>query len=155
MDSQIQDFIYRAKSWQSGHSNASVLFQRIEWLLGIPSVFLGAIILGFAFYAVERTNTPLWTQYSLAGLSVVQGILISVQAYLRPAAMAEQHRATAARYAGIAHAYEKLSLELASGRDIPIEQFEKVMSEANDAAKEARLLPRYIVREIKKSLNRP
>jgi hypothetical protein len=153
MDAKIEDWINRAKHWRSGHYRASALFQIIEWGLGIPSVFIGTIILGFAFYSVERLTTPLWTQYTLAGLSVVQGILISVQAYLRPAALSEQHRTSAARYAAIIHAYEKIALEISVGRDFSLEEIERIIEESNNIAKESRPLPGYIMREFRKSLN--
>ena len=155
MQDLLSDYINRAKHWRSAHYEASMIYQRIEWVLGIPSVFLGAVILGFAFYSVERQDIPIWTQYTLAGLSILQGIIISIQAYLRPAALSEQHRATATRYSSIVHAYEKLCLELSCTKDVSIEQIEKIMSHSNDVAREAHPLPWGIAKRAKKSLNIP
>lgn len=133
--------------WKSRHFDTARYFRRIDNCIGLPSIILATTILGFAFYAVGRNDTPMWAQIALASLSVGQGILVSIQLYLKPAYLCENHKNTAHELGKLQRKWELLNLRVQSGDDVSVNEIEALMAIQDDIGKFAEPFPASIIRK--------
>lgn len=135
-----------AAHWRSAHFDCSRDYLRLERLLAIPSIVLATCILGFAFYAVDRPGAPLWTQYALAGLTVIQGVLAAVLAYLRPSAMAEHYRSAAVNFASVSRRWGEIELRLMLQERPSSDELADILRSSDQAAREALPVTRRVLK---------
>lgn len=145
----IQEQSNKAVFWKSCHFDTSRYFRKIDNLIGLPSVILATAILGFAFYSVGRENTPLWAQLLLATFSVLQGILVSIQLYLKPAFLAENHKNTANELGKLQRKWELLQVRAVSGDNISLGEIEELMRIQDDIGEAAEPFPQSIIKQNK------
>ena len=138
----------RAAHWRSAHYDCARWYQVLEYSLGIPSVVLATVILGFAFYAVDRPSAPLWTQYTLAGLAVLQGIVAAVQSYVRPGALAERYRISATNFGSMQRKWHGVEQKLALDVKPTTEELNAIHVEVDQAVREALPVAGHIFRRV-------
>ena len=137
-----------AAHWRSAHYASSRWYQFLDYSLGIPSTVLATSILGFAFYAVDRPNTPLWTQYLLAALTVLQGILSAVQMYVRPGPLAESYKNSATNFGSTQRMWLALEEKCLLGKIPTLDELDGVLVASNQATREARPVPTRILKKF-------
>lgn len=144
----VREHKERAAHWRTAHYASCRFYQCIDNWLGIPSVILATVILGFAFYAVDRPNAPLWTQFTLASLTVVHGILTALQMYIRPGALYELYRNSAINFGSTQRKWMALEKRILQDSELSGSEFDSEFNEvllASDrATREARPVPKRI-----------
>lgn len=133
--------------WKSRHFDTARYFRRLDNCIGLPSIILATTILGFAFYAVGRNDTPMWAQIALASLSVAQGILVSIQLCLKPAYLCENHKNTAHELGKLQRKWALLNLRVQSGDEVSVNEIEALMALQDDIGKFAEPFPARIIRK--------
>lgn len=148
----IVDQRNKARHWRFCHYEAATYYQKFDTWLGLPTVILATIILGFAFYAVDRSDTALWTQITLASLTVIQGVFLVVQLYLKPNTKAESHRHSAVNLGILGRKWAALQARVENGDDFNPALIEETMSVQDNISRESHPVPSAI---IKKNGHRP
>jgi hypothetical protein len=142
------DMRAKARHWRFSHYDASRWYTLIDSLLGVPSVALATVILGFAFYAVDRPNAPLWAQYALALLAVLQAVMATLQLYVRPGALAESHRVSAIGFGTVGRRWASVENRLRNGQAVPQEELDDIFTLSDRVARESRPIPRHITARV-------
>jgi len=135
----------RAGYWRDVHFASARYYQSIEWFLGIVSIILATLLLGAAGYTVERDGAPLWLQYGLLGLTIAQASIAAIQSYMRPAALAERYRISAANFGSMIRKWELFEMRALLGSLPSIQQVEEVMLVVDQAVREAPQAPWFVL----------
>lgn len=144
---QLRQYSELALHWRNAHYDSFRQYQCLDLWLGLPSTILATVVLGFAFYAVDRPNAPIWTQYTLAILAVAQGVLNAVQMYIRPNTLAEGFRKSAADFGTIYRRWSALEQKALIGKTVSHREIEDIYALSNQVAREARPVPGRIIRK--------
>ena len=135
----------RAGHWRDIHFASARYYQSIEWLLGVVSIILATLLLGVAGYTVERDGAPLWLQYGLLGLTIAQASIAAVQSYMRPAALAERYRISAANFGSMVRKWELFEMRASLGSLPSVQQAEEMMVAVDQAVREASQAPWFVL----------
>ena len=76
--------------------------------LGIPVVVLSAIVGASLFASVSSDGAAVGIRIAAGTVSLIAGVLASIQSFLRFGARAEQHRVAAERWAAVRREIEKV-----------------------------------------------
>lgn len=107
MESLLENWYRRMREAQFSHYEAARSFDRMHYLLGVPSVVLSTLI-GTSIFATlgESINSNLRL---LTGLtSVLVAALTALQTFLKFSEKSEKHRLVAARYGSLRREVEQL-----------------------------------------------
>ena len=145
---KIKVFKNRSAHWRKAHFECSRHYQRCEFIIGIFSVVLSVVILGFAFYGVDRPDAPRWIQYVLAILVILLGAINAVQLYLRPAALTDIHRDIAASFGQMHRKWEVLEITYAKEPNlVTLEKIQEMMEIGDEIARKSRSIPYHIFKK--------
>lgn len=131
----------RAGHWRDVHFASARYCQTIEWLLGITSIVLATLLLGLAGYTVERDGASRSLQYWLLGLTIAQAAIAAIQSYMRPAALAERYRISAANFGSMVRKWELFEMRALLGVIPAVSQAEEMMVAVDQAVREALQAP--------------
>lgn len=143
----ILDQREKARHWRFCHYDSARYYKKIDSLLGLPSVILSTIILGFAFFSVGR-NVSLCSQILLASLTVIQGILLTVQLYLKPSFLSESHRNSAEKLGTLGRKWASAETKLKiDEKAISIEIIDELMQSQDAITRESEPIPKWIIKK--------
>lgn len=137
----------RAMHWRDAHYAAARRYTLIDRCLGVPTAVLSAFVLSFAFWSVDRASAPLWTQYVLAILAALQGVLYTTQLYLHPSANAESHRRSGAQFGSIQRVWSALEDKLLLHGTVTQEDLDRAYLVGDQAARESLEVPNAVLRQ--------
>lgn len=135
----------RAGHWRDVHFSSASYYQSIEWFMGVTSIVLATLLLGVGGYTVERDDAPLWLQHCLLGLTIAQAAIAAVQSYMRPAALAERYRISAANFGSIVRKWELFEMRDTLGAPPTVQQTEEMMVAVDQAVREALQAPWLVI----------
>jgi hypothetical protein len=94
-------WIRRTRESQLSHyALANSLAHYDKWL-GIPVIIIAAIIGSSVFSSIDAGTIPTWAKLIIGFLSVVAGILSSLQTFFKFSERSEKHQLAATRYGSI------------------------------------------------------
>src|SRR4029079_16080306 len=118
---RLFDWECRCAAAEEVHFDVAEELSRRNLFLGIPVVVLSAIVGTSLFASVSGDGVAVWIRIAAGTVSLIAGVLASIQTFLRFGARAEQHRVAAERWAAVKREIEKV-------RTLPSEQ----VGEANE-----------------------
>jgi len=118
---RLFDWECRCAAAEEVHFDVAEELSRRNLFLGIPVVVLSAIVGTSLFASVSGDGVDVWLRIAAGTVSLIAGVLASIQTFLRFGARAEQHRVAAERWAAVKREIEKV-------RALPSEQ----VGEANE-----------------------
>ena len=136
----------RAGHWRDVHFASARYYQTIEWTLGTCSIVLATLLLGTAGYTVQRDGTPSWLQFGLLGLTIGQATIAALQSYVRPAALAERYRISAANFGSMVRKWELFEMRASLGATATVNQAEEMMIIVDQAVREALQAPWIVLK---------
>ena len=112
---RLFDWECRCAAAEEVHFDVAEELSRRNLFLGIPVVVLSAIVGTSLFASVSGDGVDVWLRIAAGTVSLIAGVLASIQTFLRFGARAEQHRVAAERWAAVKREIEKV-------RALPAEQ---------------------------------
>ena len=112
---RLFDWECRCAAAEEVHFDVAEQLSRRNLFLGIPVVVLSAIVGTSLFASVSGDGVAVWIRIAAGTVSLIAGVLASIQTFLRFGARAEQHRVAAERWAAVKREIEKV-------RALPAEQ---------------------------------
>ena len=112
---RLFDWECRCAAAEEVHFDVAEELSRRNLFLGIPVVVLSAIVGTSLFASVSGDGVDVWIRIAAGTVSLIAGVLASIQTFLRFGARAEQHRVAAERWAAVKREIEKV-------RALPAEQ---------------------------------
>jgi hypothetical protein len=112
---RLFDWECRCAAAEEVHFDVAEQLSRRNLFLGIPVVVLSAIVGTSLFASVSGDNVAVGIRIAAGTVSLIAGVLASIQTFLRFGARAEQHRVAAERWAAVKREIEKV-------RALPAEQ---------------------------------
>ena len=112
---RLFDWECRCAAAEEVHFDVAEELSRRNLFLGIPVVVLSAIVGTSLFASVSGDGVAVWIRIAAGTVSLIAGVLASIQTFLRFGARAEQHRVAAERWAAVKREIEKV-------RALPAEQ---------------------------------
>jgi len=112
---RLFDWECRCAAAEEVHFDVAEQLSRRNLFLGIPVVVLSAIVGTSLFASVSGDGVDVWIRIAAGTVSLIAGVLASIQTFLRFGARAEQHRVAAERWAAVKREIEKV-------RALPAEQ---------------------------------
>ena len=105
---RLRDWEFRCAAAVEVHFEIAEDLARRNMFLGIPVVVLSAIV-GTSLYAsVSGGGAAVGIRIAAGTVSLIAGVLASIQTFLRFGARAEQHRVAAERWAAVRREIEKV-----------------------------------------------
>lgn len=136
----------KARHWKFCHYDASRYYRKLDSILGLSSVILSTIILGSAFYSIND-NIPMWIRIMLASMTVTQGILLIIQLYMKPAFLAERHKASGAKLGALGRGWVILQTKIDAGIEVQFEDIENLMKTQDGITNESDPIPNFIMKK--------
>lgn len=136
----------RAGHWRDIHFASARYYQALEWLMGSCSIILATLLLGAAGYMVDRGSAPLTLQFGLFGIAVLQAAIAAVQSYMRPAALSERYRISAANFGSMVRKWELFEMRFNLGANPTVAQAEEMMITVDQAVREALQAPWVVLK---------
>jgi hypothetical protein len=90
-----------------GHYRAALRYSKCHFWLGVPTVFLAAIV-GTSVFATLQSKPDLAWQIVIGLMSIAAAVLSALQSFLNLNEKAEKHRTAGARYNAIGRELEQL-----------------------------------------------
>jgi hypothetical protein len=112
---RLFDWECRCAAAEEVHFDVAEELSRRNLFLGIPVVVLSAIVGTSLFASVSGNGVDVGIRIAAGTVSLIAGVLASIQTFLRFGARAEQHRVAAERWAAVKREIEKV-------RALPAEQ---------------------------------
>lgn len=112
---RLFDWECRCAAAEEVHFDVAEELSRRNLFLGIPVVVLSAIVGTSLFASVSSDGVAVGIRIAAGTVSLIAGVLASIQTFLRFGARAEQHRVAAERWAAVKREIEKV-------RALPAEQ---------------------------------
>lgn len=112
---RLFDWECRCAAAEDVHFDVAEELSRRNLFLGIPVVVLSAIVGTSLFASVSGDGVAVGIRIAAGTVSLIAGVLASIQTFLRFGARAEQHRVAAERWAAVKREIEKV-------RALPAEQ---------------------------------
>jgi hypothetical protein len=112
---RLFDWECRCAAAEEVHFDVAEELSRRNLFLGIPVVVLSAIVGTSLFASVSGDGVAVGIRIAAGTVSLIAGVLASIQTFLRFGARAEQHRVAAERWAAVKREIEKV-------RALPAEQ---------------------------------
>ncbi|MEO0333040.1 MAG: SLATT domain-containing protein [Bacteroidota bacterium] len=104
----LENWYRRLREAQFAHYESAKVFDRMHYWLGIPSIFLSALI-GTSIFATLGESVEVKFQLIAGLISIFAAALTGLQTFLKFFERAEKHRITAARYGSLRREIEELS----------------------------------------------
>ena len=105
----ISTWLSQVGRMKDAHYDASVYFERLNLLLGIPAVVLATLV-GTTIFATIQQTTSLSLKIATGLLSVASAIFTGLQTFLRYGERAEKHRIAKAQYGVLKADLERLAV---------------------------------------------
>ena len=137
---------------RDSHYLSSKYFGKINKRLGILSVSLAVVILGFATYFVDREDISPYIQWFFVIVTITQGIILVVQIYIRADSESAKHYEIGSKLGVLSR---RVGYILAMIKDNPDDDYcddiQDIISEHNTISREAIVLPERIIRKQEKT----
>jgi hypothetical protein len=105
---RLRDWECRCAAAVEVHFELAETLSRRNIYLGIPVVVLSAIVGTSLFASVSGDGVAVGIRIAAGTVSLIAGVLASIQTFLRFGARAEQHRVAAERWAAVMREIEKV-----------------------------------------------
>jgi|ERR1017187_5285138 hypothetical protein len=136
----------RARQNQYSHWEEARKYENRNYLLGIPTVILSAIV-GTSVFAALQKQVSFSVQITVGALSIVAAVMAALQTFLGFSKRAEQHKTVAASYGAVRRRMETLGTLPEPLRGDPLETVREIQSELDNLAKTAPTVSAKIFRK--------
>lgn len=126
----------RARQNQQSHWEEARRYEHANYLLGIPTVILSAVV-GTSVFAALQKQVSFSIQITVGALSILVAVLAALQTFLGFSKRAEQHRTVAASYGAVRRRMETIGTLPLSLRGDPLETVREIQAELDNLAKTA------------------
>jgi hypothetical protein len=145
LDRLLQDWRKRVYAAQTAYYEIGERFRHLNYLLGIPVVIVSSLVGTAIFADISKVDSHRWL---IGSVSIVAGILSSLQTFLKFGENATLHGAAGDWFAAIRRDIEQLLALPAEMRGSPKECLDSIRQEMNKAGQKApelgeRLWKRY------------
>jgi len=114
MKEELDQIIKMLNSWErrvlkcvDAHYESERIFKRFNFLIGIPTIILAAIISAVSFYYIGKT-VLLWVQMTVGFLGLFQFVLSALHTWLGYSELAIRHHKAGSDYAALRRRIEQL-----------------------------------------------
>lgn len=147
----LTDWFRRSRESQYIHYECGVLFSRLNYLLGIPTIVLSTIVGTAVFASLETSATG--AQKILIGLvSIVAAVLASLQTFLRFSERAEAHRSAGSDYGAIRRSLEYIKTFPPSDDESLTQVFKEIKEQMDALAKDAPEIPSSMKKKLERDI---
>jgi hypothetical protein len=143
----VTDWFRRARESQRVHYECSNYYNRLNYILGIPTIALSAAV-GTAVFASFDKVAGGTAKVVLGLVSILAAVLASLQTFLSFAERANRHRVTGSKYGAVRRALEYLKTFPPSDPEELRRQVEKIKQEMDGLAENAPHVPSRLKRKI-------
>jgi hypothetical protein len=102
----LEDWYKRSRLAQFAHYESAKLYERLHYLIGIPSMVL-SIFVGTSIFAGLGNISDKKLQLFVGAISAIATILSGMQTFLNFSAKAEKHRTAASKYGALRRKIEE------------------------------------------------
>lgn len=141
------DWYCRAKFSQYAHHESAKLYERLNYLLGIPVIVLSAFVGTSVFASLGKSINPV-VQISIGMVSVMTAGLASLQTFLKLSKKAESCRSAGAKYGALRREIQEMLIFNSLGK----EDISSIRKKIDDLATEVPHIPNEIWRRRSKLL---
>jgi len=139
---RLRDWECRAAAAAEVHFDISEDLSRRNVYLGIPVVVLTAIVGTSLFASISGGGAAVGIRIAAGTISIIAGVLASIQTFLRFGARAEQHRVAAERWASIRREIEKARSLSADQVGNPKQLLDDIQVRMDEAAEKSPAMPK-------------
>jgi hypothetical protein len=139
---RLRDWECRAAAAEEVHFDVAEDLSRRNVYLGIPVVVLTAVIGTSLFASISGDGAAVGIRIAAGTLSLIAGVLASIQTFLRFGARAEQHRVAAERWAAIRREIEKARALSADQVGDPKQLLDNIQARMDEAAEKSPAMPK-------------
>ena len=133
----LTDWYRRVRIVQFCHYESAKSFERMNYWMGIPAVFLSTFV-GTSVFATLGESIDKRFQIFVGLMSVSTAVLSGIQTFLRFSEKAEKHRMAAARYGALRREIEEI---LTMGEDLTKEISSPLRQDIDRLSEEAPHIP--------------
>jgi SMODS and SLOG-associating 2TM effector domain family 4 len=139
---RLRDWECRAAAASEVHFDVAEDLSRRNVWLGIPVVVLTAIVGTSLFASVTGGGAAVGIRIAAGTISLIAGVLASIQTFLRFGARAEQHRVAAERWAAIRREIEKARALSAEQVGDAKQLLDDIKARMDEAAEKSPVMPK-------------
>ena len=147
IESLAADWFRRARESQRAHYECGAWYNRLNRLLGIPTIVLSAGV-GTAVFATLDKGASGSLKVILGLLSVTAAVLSSLQTFMAFGDLGTRHKAAGARYGAIRRSLELLKVNPPTGEHEVSQELLRIKREMDELAESAPHVPSSLKRRI-------